>query len=1202
MSSLCFALEKRFRSVFLIVLIFGISTGWLLVNSPVVSSQSVPFKNFESPQVHPLALTPDGTRLLAVNSPNGTLSVFQLVNTPQPRLTAEIPVGLEPVSVAVRNNNEAWVVNWLSDSVSIVDLATGNVTRTMDVGDEPTDVVFAGSNREMAFVCVSGGASLLVGTLVDKLGRGQIKVFDAANPATFPQTIEIFGKQPRALARNADGSRVFVSVFESGNQTTVVKESDVTANGGLPPPNPAIRSGLPAQPNSALIVKRVGSQWVDEINRNWNSFIPYTLADVDVAVIDASGSGLPSASSSQVSGIGTHIGNMAFDPTQNRLMVANLEDINQVRFEPNLSGRFQASRVSIVNTAGSGTPIITATSDLNSHVDFSNPAGTDAERSLSLALPADIVRRFDGTLFVAATSSARVGVLSAAGIVTDRIAVGQGPTGLALDESRQRLYVLNRFDETLGVVDTNAKLQIAQLPIGFNPEPQSVRDGRRFLYDASLSSHGTVSCASCHLNGHRDGMVWDLGNPLGNVDPVSVFFPPNITGSDNLHPMKGPMMTQSLRGIIGNEPFHWRGDKEGLESFNPAFVSLLGGQRQLTLGEMAAFKSFVQSLTYPPNPNQQQSRPANEFQIGFSFFNNERLFGQGHLANCSDCHLIVGFKPGTDNRITPSLSLQESQSVKVPQLRGIYQKVGINRTQSTPQITGFGLLHDGAFDTLFNFMKDPRFDFSQTDPVTADSWRRDMEQLMLRLDSGTPPAVGLMVTVDATNKGLFNVTNRISLLMQQSQAGNCDLVVHGLYGGSPRSFLFANGQFQPDSLLEAPVSMQTLLNASSARAELTFVGVPRGEGRLRSIDIDGNGILNDDEPRTSVQLRGRVVNSGGNGVAGVTVKLSGAQAASAITDSTGNVVFNFISTAGTFTLEPSQGGSTFGPGALTFSNPSQNQLAVFSTPAGTTFTTPLGPSNNVIDTVPSFVTQQYADFFGRDPDASGFAFWQNEINSCGANAACVEVKRVNVSAAFYLSIEFQETGYLAYRAYKASFGDLPGKPVPVTYQQLMSDGQRIARNVIVNVGNWQALLEGNKVAFFNGWVQRPEFLARYPTSMTAATFIDTLNANTGGSLTPSVRDAFVAQLNGNNTTLGRASAVRQVAENAEFNRREFNRAFVLMQYFGYMRRNPNDAPDTDFSGWQFWLDKLNQFNGNFVNAEMVRAFIVSTEYRQRFGP
>ena len=308
MSSLSFALEKRFRSVFLIVLILAISTGWLLVNSPVVSSQSVPFKNFESPQVHPLALTPDGTRLLAVNSPNGTLSVFQLVNTPQPRLTAEIPVGLEPVSVAVRNNNEAWVVNWLSDSVSIVDLATGSVTRTMDVGDEPTDVVFAGSTREMAFVCVSGGASLLVGTQVDKLGRGQIKVFDAANPASFPQTIEIFGKQPRALARNADGSRVFVSVFESGNQTTVVREADVTANGGLPPPNPAVRSGLPSPPNSALIVKRVGSQWVDEINRNWNSFIPYTLADVDVAVIDASGSGLPSASSSQVSGIGTHIG------------------------------------------------------------------------------------------------------------------------------------------------------------------------------------------------------------------------------------------------------------------------------------------------------------------------------------------------------------------------------------------------------------------------------------------------------------------------------------------------------------------------------------------------------------------------------------------------------------------------------------------------------------------------------------------------------------------------------------------------------------------------------------------------------------------------------------------------------------------------------------------------------------------------------
>src|SRR6267378_6627685 len=175
------------RSLLPTVVVFSLVFVWLVGSSwtRVGFAQGPPasFRNFEAPQIHPLALTPDGTRLLAVNTPNATLSVFQL-GSGSPVLTAEIPVGLEPVSVAVRNNNEAWVVNWLSDSVSIVDLATGNVTRTMDVGDEPTDVVFAGSTREMAFVCVSGGASLLLGTQVDKLGRGQIKVFDAANPAS----------------------------------------------------------------------------------------------------------------------------------------------------------------------------------------------------------------------------------------------------------------------------------------------------------------------------------------------------------------------------------------------------------------------------------------------------------------------------------------------------------------------------------------------------------------------------------------------------------------------------------------------------------------------------------------------------------------------------------------------------------------------------------------------------------------------------------------------------------------------------------------------------------------------------------------------------------------------------------------------------------------------------------------------------------
>jgi len=663
------------------------------------------------------------------------------------------------------------------------------------------------------------------------------------------------------------------------------------------------------------------------------------------------------------------------------------------------------------------------------------------------------------------------------------------------------------------------------------------------------------------------------------------------------------MMTQSLRGIISNEPFHWRGDRAGLENFNGTFVSLLGGPRLLSPGEMDAFKAFVQSLTYPPNPNHPQNRTPNE-QLGggFGFFNFNQLFGPpgpSGTINCSECHLVTNFRVGSDNKITPFADLQESQSVKVAPFRGLYQKIGMSNTPGE-QITGFGFSHDGSFDNLFNFQKAPQFNFGQAgNEAIADGWRRNIEAMILQFDTGTAPAVGLMVTVNATNKSSFDVTDRINfVLVPEAQAGNCDLIVRGIYGGVPRSFLrLSNGMFQPDSLSEAPVTLQTLINGVTAGAELTFMGVPPGEGPLFATDRDGNGIMNDDEPRTSVQISGRVVDIAGNGIAGVTLTLSGKQAATAVTDTQGRYVFNFISTTGTHTVTPQKTGLTFTPVDRSFTNPTFNESATFTT----------SPTGSAADASQFFVPQHYADFLNREPDAAGLAFWINEIESCGTDLACRSLRRDNVSGAFFLSIEFKETGYLVYRTYKASFGDIPGKPVPITFQQLMTDAQRVGRNVIVTPppdNAWQVLLETNKQAFFMGWVQRPEFLARYPMTMSAADFVDTLNANTGGSLTTSERNLLVSQFS--NTTSGRASAVRQVAENSVFSNREINKAFVLMQYFGYLRRNPDDIgfdgqPDPTFSGYNFWLTKINNHNGNFIQAEMVKSFIVSIEYRRRFG-
>ncbi|HEX8285806.1 MAG TPA: DUF4214 domain-containing protein [Pyrinomonadaceae bacterium] len=259
---------------------------------------------------------------------------------------------------------------------------------------------------------------------------------------------------------------------------------------------------------------------------------------------------------------------------------------------------------------------------------------------------------------------------------------------------------------------------------------------------------------------------------------------------------------------------------------------------------------------------------------------------------------------------------------------------------------------------------------------------------------------------------------------------------------------------------------------------------------------------------------------------------------------------------------------------------------------------------NLADNSTFFVAQHYRDFLSREPDAQGLAHWVNEIESCGADAACREVRRINVSAAFFLSIEFQETGYLVYRFHKAAFGDLPGAPVPVRFQQFFPDTQEIGRGIIVGQGDWRAQLEVNKQAFALRFVQRAEFVARHPTALTPEQFVDALFANAGVSPTTGDRALAVAEFGAATNTAdvnARARALRRVAENVFLLGQEVRRAFVLMQYFGYLRRNPNDPPDAGFAGYNFWLAKLNEFDGNYINAEMIRAFITSIEYRRRFG-
>lgn len=252
------------------------------------------------------------------------------------------------------------------------------------------------------------------------------------------------------------------------------------------------------------------------------------------------------------------------------------------------------------------------------------------------------------------------------------------------------------------------------------------------------------------------------------------------------------------------------------------------------------------------------------------------------------------------------------------------------------------------------------------------------------------------------------------------------------------------------------------------------------------------------------------------------------------------------------------------------------------------------PVGNVIDLTDNFVRQQYHDFLGREPDASGLAFWTSQITACGTNADCIRRKREDVSGAFFNAIEYQQTGFFVYRLNVASFGVFPD------FGLFMIDKGAVADGVIVGQLGWEERLQQNKNRFLQNWVQRSLFITLCGGTRSSPEFVDILLNNSHIPFTPEYREGLIADLDAGRKT--QADVLREIVENADFKRLEFNRAFVLTQYFGYLRRNPQAFPDMNLDGYNFWLNKLNQFNGDFRRAEMVKAFITSSEYRHRFGP
>jgi endonuclease G len=403
------------------------------------------------------------------------------------------------------------------------------------------------------------------------------------------------------------------------------------------------------------------------------------------------------------------------------------------------------------------------------------------------------------------------------------------------------------------------------------------------------------------------------------------------------------------------------------------------------------------------------------------------------------------------------------------------------------------------------------------------------------------------VTLTATD---FNVNNTVFTFTVVAPPQ------HGTLSGSGANLIYT-----PDSTYTGPDTFTYKANDGALDSNTSTV----------SITVTGPTAA----PAT---ISGRITTADGAPLGGVTMNLGGARSARAITDSQGNYSFRNIDTDNFYTVTPSLMNYHFGPESQSFSLLANKTDAMFTASRDAVF------SGNAIDTADYFVRQHYLDFLGREPDESGFNFWSDQITSCAGDAGCIERRTISVSAAYFLSIEFQQTGGLVDGLYRASYARAP------RYAEFMPDTAVVAQGVVVGPTDWAERLAANKQAFVDAWVQRAEFRAAYE-GLSNSAFVDQLIANAGGGFNGD-RAALVSGLNHN--TMTRAAVLSQVVENEGFVRSKSNQMFVMMEYFGYLRRDPDE------SGYAFWLKKLNQFDGNFEQAEMVKAFIRSGEYRDRF--
>ena len=797
--------------------------------SLLVSSASAKEQFFVARHVHPLTISSDGSRLYALDSANGRLSIFATGTAPV--LIREIPVGLLPVSVRLRTPDEAWVVNELSDSVSVVSLSKKVVIATIPTGDEPGDIAFI---DDQAFVTCSRA--------------NRIDVFDTL---THQKTSEIAleGLFPRSLAVSPDQNKLYVSFLLTSNGTTILHRN-------LAPPQEIpdwAPADLPTPPQTGKIVPIDHPQ------------IPYEVVDHDVAIISVN----EPSEITYLENLGTNIFSLTTLP-DGKLIAPHSEARNLIRLEPELRGRFTKTRLAIIADQ------TTSQIDLNLDPDLTFPEIDSSAASSALAQVKITLPDSDGEhLWLAAFGSDRLARLrisdqAITSIIDLRASDSasernsktmRGPRGLALHPSLPHLYVLNKLSHTLTTINTDSAEVIAETSLSTVPDiAPELKLGRGFLFDARLSANGTVSCASCHIDLERDGMAWNLGDP--NLESFSVpgallsVHRPDLFRDREMHPMKGPMVTQTLIGLIEQTKFHWRGDKPSIQSFNSTFPNLLAAE-PLSDSDMDLVAAYLQTLRHHPNPHLQLDRnlpdelnggnPTDGIAV-FTLFEN----------HCSACHTLPS---GSSNNIDIPSTVGSFQPLKDSPLRTTYQRHHLNPEPGARSLSGFGLGSDGS---LHELPIGHAYDLHILDDINRplavrEREKRDLSAFILALDSGTAPAIGHSITFQPHETSIAEKLNRLAILESQASLGSFTevaVVAHGLFRGKSRSFHYLPdlAVYRPDRQEDQDISANALLTPLAPGDVITFTGVPVSEASALSTDRNRNSIPDQSEPAPLLSL------------------------------------------------------------------------------------------------------------------------------------------------------------------------------------------------------------------------------------------------------------------------------------------------------------------------------------------------------------